>query len=246
MVLCHRLKRLLPFLLLSPALAYASKGLSAPRHDLSVQLGLGYGATTGTTNTRTLNSRDRVRYGKRLWRYTGRLSYNYVKSAGQVSANRVDINAKVARYLSGEKENFFLLAFRYDRNPFDGYRHYQVESVGAGHRIVRHGDMRLTAEGGVGFRQNFFLAGGSQNVPAVRVALNYRWKVGYKSIFSERLETLASTTGTLVSTTTGLTTPIHGSLALKMSEIVDHYTSPPAGFTSTSTYTTVDLIDSFT
>lgn len=225
---------------------YASKGLVAPKHNLSVQVGFGYEATTGTSNTRNIDSRDRVRYARRLWRYTGRLSYNYAESGSLISANRLDINLKAARYFSGEKENFLLLALRYDRNPFDGYRYYQMESFGAGHRILRHGNMRLKVEAGIGYRQNYYLYGGSDNVPALRAALDYRWRVGRKSVFSQRVATLAARTGTLLTSTTSLSTPINGGLALKVSEIVDHYTSAPIGFKATSTFTTVNIIYGFT
>ncbi len=227
------------------ASAYGSKGLAAPKHRLSAQAGLGYEATTGTSNTRTLDTRDRVRYGRALWRLTGRLSYDYASSLGLVSANRLVVNLKGAHYFTGEKENFLLLALRYDRNPFDGYQHYQVESVGAGHRFLRHGPMRLKVDGGLGFRQNYYLLGGHDNVPLVRLAADYRWRIGKKSIFSQRLAVLAATTGTLLTSTTGLTAPISGKFALKVSEVVDHYTSTPPGFKPTSTFTTLNLIYSF-
>ncbi|MHB1512205.1 MAG: DUF481 domain-containing protein [Acidiferrobacter sp.] len=241
----HRLVLSLVLALAGVASAYASKGLAAPKHSLSGQAGLGYAAATGTSNTRTLDTRDRVRYGQGLWRFTGRLSYDYASSLGLVSANRLVVNLKGAHYFSGEKENFFLLALRYDRNPFDGYRHYQVESVGAGHRFLRHGSMRFKVDGGVGYRQNYYLMGGHENAPMVRLGADYRWRFGKKTIFSQRLTVLATTTGTLLTSTTGLTAPISGNFALKVSEVVDHYTSAPAGFVPTSTFTTLNLIYSF-
>ncbi len=232
---------LLAIVLVLPV-AYASKGLVAPKHNFSAQVGMGYAGTTGTTNTKSMNSSDRVRYARHLWRYTGRLSYNYAASGPIVNANRLDINLKAAQYFSGEKENFVLAALRYDRNPFDGYSHYQMESVGVGHRILRQGNMRLKIDGGFGFRQNYYLQGGSESVPAVRLAADYRWRISHKSLFSQRVAVLAASTGTLLISTTGLSTPIRGKLALKISETVDHYSSTPIGFAPTSTFTTIDLI----
>lgn len=232
---------LLALAFISPVV-YASKGLVAPKHNLSAQVGFGYEGATGTTNTKSMDSRDRVRYLHHLWRYTGRLSYNYAASGALVSVNRLDVNLKAAQYFSGEKENFVLAALRYDRNPFDGYSHYQMESVGVGHRFLRHGNMRLKVDGGLGFRQNYYLQGGSQSVPAVRLAADYRWRISHKSLFSQRLAVLAASTGTLLISTTGISTPINGGLALKVSEVVDHYSSAPLGFAPTSTFTTVDLI----
>ncbi len=243
--LTYRLILSLALALAGASSAYGSEGLAAPKHRLSGQAALGYAATTGTSNTRTVDTRDRVRYGRGLWRFTGRLSYDYAASLGLVSANRFVVNLKGAHYFSGEKENFLLLALRYDRNPFDGYRHYQVESMGGGHRFLRHGSMRLKVDGGVGYRQNYYLVGGYDNVPMVRLNADYRWRLGKKTIFSQRLTVLATTTGTLLTSATGLTTPIRGNFALKVSEIVDHYTSTPAGYVPTSTFTTLNVIYSF-
>lgn len=222
--------------------ACAGTGPAAPKPALSAQVGLGYAATTGTSRTRTLDTHDRVRYERALWRTTGVLSYDYASSLGLVSANRLVVSLKAARYFNGEKENFFLAALRYDRNPFDGYRHYEVESVGAGHRFLRHGPMRFTVDGGAGLRQNTTLAGGRNDVPVLRLAAAYRWRLATKSVISQRMTVLAGTTGTLLTSTTGLGTPISGGLALKVSEVVDHYTSAPAGFRPTSTFTTLNLI----
>ena len=228
-----------------PVAVQAAKGLAAPRHSFSAQTGLGYEATTGTSSTRTLDTHDRVRYGAGLWRYAGRLSYDYTASSGLVSANRLDINVDAEHYFSGEKENFLLGTVRYDRNPFDGYRHYQVESVGIGHRFLRHGDMRLKVDAGLGFRQNYFRTGGHDDVPVLRLGGDYRYRLSAKTILGQRVAVLGARTGTLISSSTDLTTPITGKLALKVSEVVDHYTSAPTRFKPTSTFTTLNVIYTF-
>ena len=231
--------------LLGPGRARAAATTPAPKHALSAQVGLGYAATTGTSNTRTLDTNDHVRYKLGLWRYAGRLSYDYAASLGLVSANRLALNLKASHYFSGEKENFLLAALNYVRNPFDGYRHYEVESVGAGHRFLRHGRMRLTIDAGAGLRQNTYFTGAHNDVPVLRVAADYHWRFSKKSIFSQRLAVLGATTGTLLSSSTGLTAPISAKFALKLSEVVDHYTSTPVGFKPTSTFTTLNLIYNF-
>ena len=225
--------------------ARAAATAPALKHALSAQVGLGYAATTGTSNTRTLDTNDHVRYKLGLWRYAGRLSYDYAASLGLVNANRLALDLKASHYFSGEKENFLLVALNYVRNPFDGYRHYEVESAGAGHRFLRHGPMRFKVDAGAGLRQNTYFTGAHNDVPVLRVAADYHWQLSKKSVFSQRLAVLGATTGTLLTSSTGLTAPISRKLALKLSEIVDHYTSAPAGFKPTSTFTTLNLIYNF-
>ena len=224
---------------------YARAAAPAPKHALSAQVGLGYAATTGTSNTRTLNTNDHVRYERGLWRYAGRLSYDYAASLGIVNANRLALDLKASHYFSGEKENFLLVTLGYVRNPFDGYRHYEVESVGAGHQFLRHGPMRFKIDAGAGLRQNTYFTGARNDVPVLRLAADYHWQLSKKSLFSQRVAVLGASTGTLLTSSTGLTAPISGRLALKLSEIVDHYTSAPAGFKPTSTFTTLNLIYNF-
>ena len=225
--------------------ARAAATAPALKHALSAQVFFNDTATTGTSNTRTLDTNDHVRYKLGLWRYAGRLSYDYAASLGLVSANRLALNLKASHYFSGEKENFLLATLSYVRNPFDGYRHYEVESVGAGHRFLRHGRMRFTVDAGAGLRQNTYFTGAHNDVPVLRVAADYHWRFSKKSIFSQRLAVLGATTGTLLTSSTGLTAPISAKFALKLSEVVDHYTSAPAGFKPTSTFTTLNLIYNF-
>ncbi len=232
----------LPALLSLPVVAWAATAKPPHHHAFTARIGFGYASSTGTSSSRNLNTRDSVRYLRHLWRYSGRLNYNYATDAAVVSEDRLTINLKAERYFSSQKENFGLLALRYDRNPFDGYRRYQVESIGIGHRLVNRTDLHVDVEGGFGFRQNYFLTGGSANVPALRAGLDVSWHMSSKSLLSERVETVATTQGTLFTSETGLSAPIDRGLALKISENVDHYTSPPLGFAPTSTFTTVDLI----
>ncbi len=220
----------------------APSACAAAKSAWSAQVGLGYEATTGTTNTRTLDTHDRAHYEHALWGYTGRLSYDYAAHGGLVSANRLALDLQASRSLSGHKEDFFLATARYVHNPFDGYRHYEVESVGMGHRFLRHGPMRLKVDGGAGLRQNTYVTGRYNDVPVLRLGVNYRWQITKKSALTQRITVLGAATGTLLTSTTGLTAPISARLALDLSEIVDHYTSAPAGFKPTSTFTTLNLL----
>ncbi|MHB1566974.1 MAG: DUF481 domain-containing protein [Acidiferrobacter sp.] len=213
-----------------------------PKPAFGGQVGLGYSATTGLLTTRSIASSDHLHYNRKLWRYELRLSYNYLSTNGVVSADRFVSDLTAERYLSAEKDNFLLAAARYDRNPFDGYRRYVVESVGVGTRLVHSPTMGLKVEGGIGLRQNYYLNGTAANVPVLRAAADYHWHISRKTLFSERFAMLAARTGSLLTWSTGFSSPINGDLAFKLSELVDHYTSAPVGFPQTATFTTVNLI----
>lgn len=215
---------------------------AAKKPAFAGQVGLGYSATTGLLTTRSIASSDHLRYDRRLWRYELRLNYNYIATNGVASADRLVGDLTAEHYVSHEKEHFLVAALRYDRNPFDGYRHYLVESVGVGQRLMHSATMGLTIEAGIGLRQDYYLNGTSADVPVARAATAYHWHISRKTLFSQRLALLAARTGTLLTWYTGFSSPINGNLAFKLSEIVDHYTSAPLGFPRTATFTTINLI----
>ncbi len=227
-----------------PSAAFLMKPVSHGK-PFGASVGLGYSATTGLTATRTVDSQDEAFYEDGLWRYAGRFSYNYVSAAARVSANRLVLDSSAERFLSRGKANFLLVSVRFDRNPASGYAHYMVEAVGAGHRIFHSPRMGLKIEGGAGMRQNHYVNGAYADVPALRAALDYRWDLSGQSVFTERLGVLVARTGTLYSTDTSLSAPLAGALALKLSEVVDRYTSAPAGFPRTSTFSTINLLYHF-
>ncbi|MDA8390677.1 MAG: DUF481 domain-containing protein [Gammaproteobacteria bacterium] len=225
--------------------AYAVAPPQAKKTPFGASVGFGYAATTGLATTRTVDSRDHAFYEDGLWRYAGRVSYNYISTGARVSANRLAIDASAERFLSRAGTNFLLAAVRFDHNPFSGYSHYLVESLGAGHRIFERAGMALKVEGGLGMRQNDYVNGRDSDVPVVRAALTYHWAISRHSLFTERLGVMAATSGTLFSSASGLSTPIDGALALKLSELVEHYTSAPLGFPRTTTFSTVNLLYHF-
>ena len=212
------------------------------KHPFGASVSFGYSATTGGVSTHAIDSRDHIFYVDDLWRYAGHVSYNYLSAGTTVSADRLVIDTSVERFFSSAMTNFLLAAVRYDRNPFSGYAHYIVESLGAGHRIFHDTDMGLKVEGGVGMRQNYYVDGHYGDVPIVRVAFAFHWKVSRHSVLTERVGALAATSGTLFDSDTGISTPIAGALALKLSEIVNHYTSAPLGFPRTTTFSTINLV----
>lgn len=225
-----------------PVAAYAVGIPTAPDNRLLGQIGLGYVATTGIASTRNIDSRNRLHYKHQLWRYSGHFNYNYIATNGTVNAERLVVEAEAERYLDRENENYILAAVRYDRNPFDGYRHYMVESIGLGHRFLRAGSMRLKGDLGAGLRQNAYFNDTYGDEPVIRVGLDYLWHISKKSLFTERIHVFEAPTGTLMTSETGLSSPINGHLALKVSEVVDHYTSAPIMYAQTSTFTTINLI----
>ena len=143
--------------------------------------------------------------------------------------------------------SFVVGSVRYDHNLFDGYDHYFVEMVNAGRTVVATHTMHLNLEAGGGARQNYYPVGRpAQDEPVGDVAMNYVWHLRRGTRFSERLSVMGARSGTLVTSTSGVTTTLIFHLALKFSEEVVHYTSLPSTalvhYATTTTFTTLNLI----
>lgn len=226
-------------LCLGARVGHAEEATTPP---FGLQIGLGVLATTGTTATRSIDSQDNLHLVRGLSRYDTSLSYDYVSSAGQVSTDRLVAEFTDRRSLDNYQDDYGLAALRYDHNPLDGYNHYWIESVGLGHRLLMNPRVELSFESGVGLRQDEYPNGTRDNGPVLTGGARLIWHLSQHSEFSEHLRAFAANAGTTITSISGLTTPIRGALALKVSETITHYTSAQPGFAGTTTLTSINLI----
>ncbi|WP_297360158.1 DUF481 domain-containing protein [Acidiferrobacter sp.] len=209
--------------------------------------GAGLSSSSGIALTTSMNSTDRLRDTVGLWSYGGTLSYNYFSYNNVVGVNRLVTALEVRRSFKSEPISFVVGSVEYDHNLFDGYDHYYVEMVNAGRRVVATRAMHLDLEAGGGARQNYYPTGRPmQDEPVGDVAMNYVWHLRRGTHFSERVSVMGARSGTLVTSTTGVTTTLIFHLALKFSEQVIHYTSLPSTalvhYARTTTFTTLNLV----
>lgn len=218
-----------------------------PRPGWHGAFGAGFSSSSGLALTTSLNSTDRVRDNVGVWSYGADFAYNYFSYNGIAGVDRLLATANVRRSFRSAPVDFVVGAVRYDRNLFDGYNHYFVETVNAGRKVVDTRMMHLDLEAGGGARQNFFPAsGGAQDEPVVDLAMTYVWHMRPGTRFSERFSVMGTPSGTLITSTSGVTTTLIFDLALKFSEQVIHYTWLPSTalvhYAGTTTFTTLNLI----
>lgn len=235
-------RRLRQGLVFAASCLAATTSYAQDARPFGLQIGLGVLATTGTTTTRSIDSQDNVHVSRGLSRYDASLSYDYVSSQGQVSTNRLVTELTDRRSLDNYPDDYGVAALRYDHNPLDGYNHYWIESVGLGHRLLMDPAVEMSFESGVGLRQDEYPNGTRDNGPVLTGAARLLWHLSQHSEFSEHLRAFASNIGTTVTSISGLTTPIRGALALKVSETLTHYSSAQPGFAGTTTLTSINLI----
>lgn len=218
-----------------------------PRPGWHGAFGAGFSSSSGLALTTSLNSADRIRDNVGVWSYGANLAYNYFSYDGVAGADRLLATIDVRRAFRTAPVDFIVGAVRYDHNLFDGYSHYFVETVNAGRKVIDTRMTHLDLEAGGGARQNFLPAtGGVQDEPVADLAMDYVWHMRPGTRFSERLSVMGTPSGTLVTSTSGVTTTLIFDLALKFSEQVIHYTWLPSTalvhYARTTTFTTLNLI----
>ncbi len=234
---------LMAFVIVGPA--SAAKRL--PQPGWHGAFGAGLSSSSGLALTTSLNSTDRIRDNVGVWSYGANLSYNYFSYNGVAGVDRLLATLNVRRAFRSAPVDFVVGAVRYDRNLFDGYNHYFVETMNAGRKVIDTRRMHLDLEAGGGARQNFFPAsGGSQVEPVVDLAMDYVWHMRPGTRFSEHVSVMGTPSGTLITSTSGVTTTLIFDLALKFSEQVIHYSWLPSTalvhYAQTTTFTTLNLI----
>lgn len=203
----------------------------------------GYVATTGNTNTRSLNTRALAAY--RLANWANALSFQALQGStdGVATSNSVDFNAQSDYSLT--PTNYLFGLADYLRNTFASYRRRTTEVVGVGWRLLSTPTQQFDIEVGAGARQTHFTDNSTETEFIERLAGSYVWKFTDKSNFSEVLSIDNGGFNNYLQSVTALTTNLAGNFALSVSYTVNHNSRPLPTFKKTDTITSISLVYTF-
>lgn len=204
-----------------------------------VKLALGYLATSGNTNSSSLNSGFSVTYKPGLWLHS--LEASAVKSSE-------DESTTAEAYAAGWKSEYNLTAsdflfgrvsWRKDR--FSGYEQQLSETVGYGRRLIDTPAHVLNAEIGAGARQAELADGTMEDEFITRGSLAYQWTLSETAAFSQTLSVEHGAENTWVESVTALKATVAGNLALVASYTVTNNSSVPEGSENMDRFTALSL-----
>ncbi|MGH8279637.1 MAG: DUF481 domain-containing protein [Gammaproteobacteria bacterium] len=204
---------------------------------------LGYVATTGNTNTRSLNARALAAY--RLGNWANALSFQALQGStnGVTSSESYDFNGQSDYSLTAS--NYLFGSVDYLRNTFASYRRRTTEVVGVGWRVLATNTQQVDIELGGGARQTHFTDNTSETEFIEHLAAGYLWKFTDKSNFSETLTLDHGAFNTYLQSVTALTTNLAGNFALALSYTINNNSHPLSTFKHTDTVTSVSLVYTF-
>jgi putative salt-induced outer membrane protein len=205
----------------------------------SGKVALGYLATSGNTESSSLNSGFGVAYAVGRWLHGLELKAIYATEDEQTTAESYSAAWKSEFNLTDRDFLFGRVNWRKDR--FSGYDQQLSESVGYGRRLIDTGVHFLNAEIGAGARQSDLVDGTSESDVILRAGVNYLWQFTETAAFTQDLITESGEENTYIESTTALRASLIGDLALVASYTIKNNSEVPAGSENTDRLTALSL-----
>lgn len=227
-------------LLTIPATTLAQEEAAAEEESpWSGKAALGYLATSGNTESSSLNSAAEIGYTHGNW--THLLDGTAIKAEenDQSTAEAYKVGWKSEYSFSEHNYLFGRLTWRKDL--FSGYDQQFSQTVGYGRRIIDSEKHRLSAEIGAGARQSELRDGTMEDDFIGRGGVKYRWLLTDTSTFTQEIAIESGSANTYTESITALKTRVLGDLALVASYTIKNNSDVPVGTEKTDTYTALSL-----
>ena len=208
------------------------------------EIGAGYVATTGNTDTSKFNAKAEGTLEKEKWRHYFKATALNSDSNGVTDAERYfmvgksDFKYKENSYVFGRAD--------YETDKFSGFDYQYTVTLGIGHRYLKkYPTMTLDVDAGLGLK-GFKAEGQSSDIEGLgRLSAKYIWDFQEKSNVSEEVSAEFANSFDVYKSTTGLTVQLIGKLALGLSYTVKYTSDVLPGFKKTDTETTINLLYTF-
>jgi len=200
---------------------------------------LGYLATTGNTESSSLNSGFEINYKLELWEHGAKAAVIYSTESNVTTAEAYDFGWKSARNLSDDDFLFGRLDWRKDR--FGGITEQFSQSVGYGRRLIDKEKHQLNGELGIGARQSDLADGTDESDTIYTGRLTYAWQISETASFGQSLLVEAGDSNTFTESVTDLKAQLVGSLALVASYTIRRNSDVLPGTEKTDTRAALSL-----
>jgi putative salt-induced outer membrane protein len=199
----------------------------------------GYLATTGNTETSSLNTSFEAAYTVGRWVHEATASAINASENNVTTAEAYETGWKSGWDFTDRDYVFGRLNWRKDR--FGGFDTQFSQTVGYGRRIIDTDVHRLDGELGFGARQSEDQLGARTNETIGTAALKYKWKFSDTSEFDQTLRFEVGSDNTFSESVTSITARLIGAFNLVASYTIRNNSDVPVGTEKTDTRTAVSL-----
>ncbi len=214
----------------------------------------GYVATSGNTDTTTVNTSVAVTYEVEKWRNSLEIisifgsAENDTTSQVETNAERYFIQGKTD-YKYSETAYAFVLA-NYDDDRFSDNDYQTSVSAGRGFGFITSDTSKLDLELGIGYRktqkkETLLLSEEAINETIFRLAEHFAWDISKNSKFEQKLSADVGDDNTVTKFYAGLSANVAESLALKLSLTATHQSDVRGDAEQLDTITAFTLVYNF-
>lgn len=215
-------------------------GSGAPEPDpWLLKAKVGYLATSGNTESSSLNSGFSVEYASGRWHHALEGLAIYSSEDEVTTAEAYALGWKTEYNWTETDFLFARVDWRKDR--FSGYDQQLSETVGYGRRLIDTGVHVLNAEIGAGLRQSDLADGTSEDEAILRAGLDYTWQFSETAQFTQVLAAESGSENTYLESVSALTARLATRLALVASYTIKNNSSVPVGTENTDRFTALSL-----
>jgi len=200
---------------------------------------LGYLATSGNTDSTSLNSGFELSYTRNDWIHAFKAAAITSSEDKVTTAEAYEAAFKTERNFS--EHNYLFGQLQWRKDLFSGYDTQFSQTVGYGRRLVDTEKHHLNAEIGAGARQSTLADSTDENETIVRGSLNYLWQISGNAAFSQSFAVESGSENTYTESVSKLSAAIIGNLALAASYTVKNNSDVPVGTEKTDTFTALSL-----
>ncbi len=211
----------------------------APESPWAGKATLGYLATSGNTESSTLNTGFEIGYTTGKWAHLFNAAAVTASESDTTTAEAYDAGWKSERNLSDKDFLFGRLSWRKDR--FGGFDTQFSQTVGYGRRLVDSDKHKLNAELGAGARQSTLQDDSKEEETIFRGGMYYKWLFSETAEFRQDLTVEAGQENTYTESVTAVSAKLLGDLALVASYTIKNNSDVPPLTEKTDTYTALSL-----
>ena len=211
----------------------------APESPWSGKATLGYLATSGNTETSTLNTGFEVGYTVGKWAHEFKAAAVQASEDEVTTAESYDAGWRSERKITDHDFLFGRLNWRKTR--FGAFDTQFSQTVGYGRRLIDADKHKLNAEIGAGMRQSKDQLGIEEDETIYRGGLYYKWHLSETAEFRQDLTLEGGEKNTYAESVTALSAKLLGDLALVASYTIKHNTDVPPLTEKKDTYTALSL-----
>jgi len=206
---------------------------------MSGKAALGYLATSGNTESRSVNAALNIMLARAAWTHEFNATAIAATSAEVTTAEAYTAEYE-ARHDFNEKSYLFT-ALDWESDRFSSYDSKISESIGYGRRLIDTEEHMLNTEIGAGARQLERIDGTSERDAILRAGLDYAWIISETTRFDQDVTIESGSSNTSTVSVSELRARLFGDVALVLSYRVKHNSDVLPGTEKTDRFSSIAL-----